>query len=207
MKLIGLTGGIASGKSLVAAMFSRLGATVISSDDIARRVEQPGTPVFREIVQAFGPSILQSDGTLDRKQLGELIFRDAAARVRLNAITHPRIREQLRTEIERLRALHGTKIVIVDIPLLLDTAPRDVLPFMGVIVIVVDPETQISRLMSRDGLTREAAIRRLRAQRPLAEKAAEADWVIDNSTGLEETRRQVHALWERLSGDPSGMIQ
>ncbi len=203
MKVIGLTGGIASGKSLVTALFRKLGASVISADEISRQVEQPGTEVFRDLVEAFGTTVLRPDGTLDRKRLGELIFRDATARARLNAITHPRIRQQIQAEIKRFRAATH-QLVIVDIPLLLDTAPRDAFDLDGVIVVVVDPETQIARLMAREGLTREAALRRLQAQRPLAEKAAEADWIIDNSTAVERTRRQVEALWQRLRSGSEG---
>lgn len=198
MKVVALTGGIASGKSLVTSMFKSLGATVLSADEIARQVEAPGTEAFQEIVEAFGHHVVRADGSLDRKRLADLIFQDATARARLNAITHPHIRQSLKAEIDRLRAGPDGRVVIVDIPLLLDTAPRDLLPIDGVIVVSVDSDTQITRLMARDGLDWKAALRRLQAQRPLAEKVAEADWVIDNSGTEAQTRPQVEALWERL---------
>lgn len=204
MRVIGLTGGIASGKSLVADFFRQLGATVLSADAIAREIVEPGSAALRELVEAFGSDILEPDGRLDRKKLADLIFRDPAARKRVNAITHPHIRGRLRAEIERLSKAHHEGIVVVDIPLLLDTAPRDILPLEGVVVVVVDRETQLARLMARDGLSREAASRRLQAQRPLAEKLAEADWVIDNSANSAHTRQQVERLWNDLHQGPEG---
>ncbi len=204
MKVIGLTGGIASGKSLVTSMFRSLGAIVLSADEIARRVEAPGTEAFQEIVHTFGPGMVRADGSLDRKRLADLIFRDPSARARLNAITHPHIRQALNAEIDRLRAAGIKGVVVVEIPLLLDTAPRDLFPLDGVIVVAVDAETQIARLMARDGLTREDVLQRLQAQRPLAEKVAEADWVIDNSGPAVQTRQQVEDFWARLHNRPQG---
>jgi len=204
MKVIGLTGGFASGKSLAASILRSLGATVLSADELAHQIEAPGTDAFQEIVQAFGPGMVRADGTLDRKRLAELIFRDPTARARLNAITHPRIRQALGAKIDRLRATKDQGPAVVEIPLLLDTAARDLFPLDGVIVVSVDAETQIARLMARDRLTREAALQRLQAQRPLAEKVSEADWVIENSGTEEQTRRQVETLWERLRSRPEG---
>ena len=199
MKVIGLTGGIASGKSLVADMLRELGAAVIDADHVAREIVRPGTPAYQEIVEAFGLTILRPDGTLDRQRLGDIVFRDPAARQRLNVITHRHIREQIQEEIKRLRASSASDgIGIIDIPLLLDTAPRDAYDLDGIIVVFVPPETQVARLVARDGLTREQALQRLQAQRPLAEKVAEADWVIDNPGSIEQTRRQVEALWAAL---------
>ncbi len=202
MRVIGLTGGIASGKSLVASMFRSLGATVLSADEAAREVVTPGREALQEIVQAFGHEMIRPDGTLDRKRLGDLIFRDASARARLNAIMHPRIHRILQAQVDRLRTTTAPAVVIVEIPLLLDTASRDYLSLDGVIVVSVDKETQIARLRSRQGLGREAAEKRLQAQRPLAEKVAEADWVIDNSGSPERTRTQVESLWNQLQKSP-----
>ncbi len=202
MRLIGLTGGIASGKSLVAVMLRSLGVTVLSADEVARDVVAPGSEAFQEIVQTFGPEMVRPDGTLDRKRLGDLIFRDASARARLNAIMHPRIHRILKAQVDRLRATTAPAVVIVEIPLLLDTASRDYLSFDGVIVVSVDKETQVARLRSREGLSKEAAEKRLQAQRPLAEKVAEADWVIDNSGSPERTRTQVESLWNQLQKSP-----
>lgn len=200
-RLFGLTGGLASGKSAVAAILRDLGAAVVSADAIAREVVEPGSEALREIVEAFGAEVVGPDGRLDRARLAALIFADPAARARLNAITHPRIRERMRREVERLqRTLPPQAVIILDIPLLLDTAPRDTFPLDGVIVVAVDKATQLDRLRRRDGLSDEEARRRLRVQRPLREKVAEADWLIDNSGTPDETRRQVEAFWRRLTG-------
>ena len=199
-RVIGLTGGLASGKSAVAAILRDLGAHVVSADAIAREIVEPGSPALGEIVEAFGGEILTPDGRLDRARLAARIFADPEARVRLNAITHPRIRERLRAEVTRLqRTLPPDSVIVLDIPLLLDTAPRDALPLEGVVVVAVDEATQVQRLRRRDGLSAAEARRRLRAQRPLREKVAEADWLIDNSGTPEETHRQAEALWRRLT--------
>lgn len=198
MKVVGLTGGIAAGVSLVAGMFRELGAVVIEADRIAREVVEPGTDVYRQIVEAFGREVVLPDGTLDRRALGSIVFQDPAARRRLNAITHPEIRRRIQEEVERAAAGRPGTVVIIDVPLLLDTAGRDVFDLDGVIVVQATPEQQVSRLMARDGLSEEEALRRLAAQRPVAEKAAEADHVIDNTGSIEETRRQVQSLWASL---------
>lgn len=199
-RVIGLTGGLASGKSAVAAILRDLGAHVISADAIAREIVEPGSPALGEIVEAFGPEIVGPDGRLDRARLAARIFADPEARARLNTITHPRIRERIRAEIARLhRDLPPGGVIVLDIPLLLDTAPRDAFLQEGVLVVAVDEATQLARLRRRDRLNAAEARRRLGAQRPLREKVAEADWLIDNSGTPEETRRQVEAFWRRLA--------
>ncbi|HEV8354205.1 MAG TPA: dephospho-CoA kinase [bacterium] len=201
MKIVGLTGGIASGKSLVVGIFKELGAQVIDADHVAREVVRPGKPAHNEILEAFGPTMLLPDGTLDRGRLGDLIFRDSAARTRLNAITHKYIRSEIQREIARLKAAGGSPMVIVDVPLLLDKASRDAYDFDAVVLVFADPDLQLERLMAREGLSREQAVSRIMAQRPLAEKIPEADWVIDNSGSPEDTRRQAEALWKTLVGN------
>lgn len=198
MKVLGITGGISSGVSLVTGILRELGAVVIEADQVAREVVEPGTEAHRKIVETFGKDILRADGTIDRRQLGAIIFKDPVARRRLNAMTHPEIRRRIHDQVEHLRASDPEAIVIIDVPLLLDTTGPEALDLDGVIVVTAPRETQITRLMARDKLTREEAEQRLAAQRPVAEKAAEADWVIDNSRSVEETRRQVQALWQRL---------
>jgi dephospho-CoA kinase len=195
VKVVGLTGGIASGKSLVVGILRELGACVIDADAVAREIVAPGTDAYREIAQAFGPSVLGVDGTLDRKALATRIFRDAQARARLNTITHPRIRRRISEEIAAAHVGRPEAIVVVDIPLLLDAAPRDAYLLDGIVVVAVDEATQLARLTTRDKLTETAAWERLQAQRPLREKIPLADWVIDNSGPPEDTRRQVEALW------------
>jgi len=202
VRVIGLTGGIASGVTLVAGMFRDLGAVVIEADQVSREVAQPGTSTLRKIVEAFGPEVVAPDGTLDRRRLGQIVFDDPSARVRLNALTHPAIRRLIWERIEHIRREDPEALVIVDIPLLLDTAGPETFDLDGVIVITATPELQISRIMKRDGLSREEAQRRLDAQRPVALKAAEADWVIDNTSTVAHTRSQVEALWKQLTESP-----
>jgi dephospho-CoA kinase len=198
-RVIGLTGGLASGKSLVAAILAELGAVIISADALARDVVEPGRDAYKEIVAAFGPEILRPDSRIDRARLAARIFADPAAREQLNRITHPRIRALLEREVtRRQRSLPPEAIIVLDIPLLLDTASRDAYPLEGIIVVSVDEATQIRRLAGRDGLTEEEARRRLAAQRPLQEKVAEADWVVDNSGSPQDTRRRVLDLWNLL---------
>jgi dephospho-CoA kinase len=195
VKVLGLTGGMASGKSLVARILRELGAEVIDADAVAREVVEPGTPALREIAQAFGAGILRPDGTLDRPALARLIFTDPAARARLNAIMHPRIRARMAERLEALRHARPDAIVVLEIPLLLDTAPADAYPLDGIVVVYVDEQTQAARLAERDGVSPDEARRRLSAQRPLREKLPQATWTIDNSGPPEATRRAVEALW------------
>ncbi|OFX28689.1 MAG: dephospho-CoA kinase [Armatimonadetes bacterium RBG_16_67_12] len=198
MKVIGLTGGIASGKSLVYGFLRDLGAHVIDADAVAREVVTPGSEALAEIAAAFGSSVLRPDGTLDRKAVADRIFRDPNARLTLNTITHPRIRRRIAEEIEQIGARSPAAVVVVDIPLLLDVAPRDAYPLDGIVVVFTEESTQRARVMARDGLTEDEARQRLASQRPLHEKVAEATWVIDNSGPPEATRRQVEALWHEL---------
>jgi len=197
MIVVGLTGGIATGKTTVADMLRRHGATIIDTDELSREVTAPGAPAFDEIVQAFGPTILTDHGTLDRKRLGFLVFADPDLRERLQRITHPRIRDQLRRRLAELRsASHPPQVVIAVIPLLFETgAERDV----DVTVAVVAPDAeQARRLMARDGLSRPDAEARVRAQMPVDEKRRRADFVVDASGSLEETAKQTQKLWDGL---------
>lgn len=194
MRVLGLTGGIGSGKSAVAAMFEQLGAEVIDADQLARDVVEPGQPALAEIVTAFGPDILRHDGRLDRGKLARIIFADAAARSRLNAITHPRIRERMDEEVSRRRGRPG--LLLLDIPLLYENARTGVVD--KVIVVWVDLKTQVRRLTERNGLSIEEARQRIAAQMPLDEKRARADIVIDNTGSPDDTRRQVEAIYRQF---------
>jgi dephospho-CoA kinase len=193
MKVLGLTGGIGSGKSMVASMFAQLGADVIDADQLAREVVEPGQPALEEIAKAFGQDILLRDGRLDRGKLARIIFADPVARGTLNAITHPRIRERMDAEITARRSRRG--VLVVDIPLLYENDRTRAVE--TVIVVWVDPKTQLRRLQERDGLSVEEARQRIAAQMPLDEKRARADVVIDNSGSRESTRRQVEAVYRR----------
>jgi dephospho-CoA kinase len=195
MKVLGLTGGISSGKSMVASMFAQLGADVIDADRLARDVVEPGQPALQEIASTFGRDILLPDGRLDRGKLGRIIFADPVARGTLNAITHPRIRERMDAEIAARQS--GPGVLIVDIPLLFENERTDRVE--TVIVVWVDTETQLRRLVERDELSEHDARQRIAAQIPLDEKRARADVVIDNSGSRENTRRQVDAIYRRYA--------
>lgn len=196
--VIGLTGGIATGKSTVARMFEKLGAVVVSADEAARRVVEPGEPALQEIREAFGDEVLAPDGTLDRRALGDIVFADEEARRRLEAITHPRIRQQTKAEIDA--AAEQGRTVIAEIPLLFESDGARAM-VDKTIVVYVDEKTQEERLMVRDGWSRDQARARMASQLPLAKKAAMADWVIDNGGSLEETKNQVEDLWRKLDKD------
>lgn len=194
-RVIGLTGGIASGKSTVAAMLREAGAHIVDADVLARDVVAPGTAALAEIAQRFGPELLHADGTLDRKRLGALVFADPEARRALERITHPRIAAAGQEAIARLVA-RGVDPVIYEAALIVENKLHSWMN--GLIVVAVPPAVQLQRLMARDGLDEDAARARLAAQLPLADKIAVADHVIDNSGSLEATRAQVQALWARL---------
>ena len=195
---IGLTGGIGSGKSMVAQRLRDLGAAVVDADAIAREVTAPGGPAYAAIVRAFGQSVLCCDGSLDRKALAARVFADEAARRQLNALTHPHIRQRMAEEGARLAATPGVGVIVFDIPLLLETTDGSDLGLEGVVVVTAADAVRIARLTARDGLTPRDARQRLDAQMPLAQKVARADWVIDNNGSAEQTREQVVKLWEAL---------
>jgi len=201
MRIIGLTGGIGSGKSTVSAMLRDLGATVIDADEGARAVVQKGGPAFDEVVATFGREVVGKDGQLDREKLADLVFRDEAARQKLNAITHPRVRAWM---AERMQAAPdaGAEVVVLDIPLLFESGSAE---GMDEIVVVWAPEDQqVARAVGRGG--READVRaRVKAQMPLDEKRARATRVIDNSGSIRQTLRQVEGLWKELTAPPPNL--
>jgi dephospho-CoA kinase len=203
--ILGLSGGIGSGKSTVSRMLERLGAVVIDADRIVRELQAPGSPVLDEIVRAFGPGVLDADGALDRDALGAVVFRDPEARSRLNGIVHPRVGIEM---VQRAAAARdaGARLVVLDIPLLFEvkrsgTGNAGLYQFDATVVVWAPREVQIRRQMERDGCDREQAERRVSAQMPLDEKKSMADHVIDNSGTLAETERQVRALWRELLGE------
>ncbi len=197
MPVIGITGGLATGKSLITDLFRAQGATTFSADEAARAVVLPGSPALEAIVAAFGPEMLQPDGSLDRAALGRRIFADADARARLNAIVHPPTLRLLRAQIEAARqTLPPDAILAVEVPLLYETQMEDW--FDGIVVVSAAEETQIARLRARNGLDEAEARRRLAAQWPLAEKVARADFVLENNGSRAEAEAAVAALWPRL---------
>lgn len=187
--VVGLTGGIASGKSTVSAMLSQAGIPVVDADRLAREAVEPGRPAFREVVEAFGPEIVGPDGRLDRKRLAGIVFADPAARARLESIVHPRVFEGERATLADLARRQPGGVAVVDAALLLEAGNHR---WMDAVVLVIAPrEAQVERLVARDGLTRAEAEARLAAQWPLEAKRPYADYEIDNGGSLEATRRQV----------------
>jgi dephospho-CoA kinase len=199
-RVIGLTGGIASGKSTVARMLAELGAAVIDADQVARDVVRPGQPALDAIVAAFGAEALTPAGELDRKGLAARVFADPEARRRLERITHPRIAEETARRVAELGA-RGVEVVVYEASLLVEGGMHTGLD--GLIVVAASAEVQRRRMQERDDLTPEEAQRRLAAQAPLRDKVAVADYVIDGSAALETTRAQVAAAWsDVLAGGP-----
>jgi dephospho-CoA kinase len=194
--LVGLTGSIATGKSTVSRMFAHLGARVLDADLLAREVVMPGQPAYHKIVEEFGQGVVQEDGTLDRKALGAIVFAEPARRKRLEEITHPAIaaRQQRILSVLDEEAFEG--IVIWDVALLFETG--GVAKMDRVVVVATDPETELGRLMTRDGMAEADARARIASQIPVAEKAKRAHYVIDNSGDRIQTERQVKAVYEAL---------
>lgn len=194
--IIGLTGGIASGKSTVSALLLDKGAQLVDADVIAREVMLPGHPVLAAVVRHFGEDILAADGTLDRAKLGNIVFQKPEARQRLNGLTHPAIRQEIKDRMYRLEEEDPDRLIVVDIPLLYESELDNL--FEKVIVVYVPRDIQRARLMERNGLTTEQAESRLNSQMDLEVKRSRADYVIDNSSDLKHTEAQLAALWDRL---------
>jgi len=197
--LAGLTGGIATGKSTVSTMFAHLGAKIVDADLLAREVVMPGQAALVEIVREFGPEVLAPDGSLDRKRVGAIVFGDAQKRKRLEEITHPaiRVRQQRILSVYEEEAFEG--IVIWDAALLIESSGAKGMD--RVVVVITDQDTELTRLMARDGFSEEDARRRIGSQMPLAEKVKVADYVIDNSGPRSETERLVKDVYRALTRD------
>ncbi|HUG50718.1 MAG TPA: dephospho-CoA kinase [Terrimesophilobacter sp.] len=202
MYLIGLTGGIASGKSLVAERLAAHGAVHIDADQLARRVVEPGTPALARIAEEFGEAVIRPDGTLDRTAVGALIFRDAERREVLNSITHPAVKALARELIAEAAAHNPHAVVVYDVPLLVEAGVNGDNAFDLIVVVHASLETRIQRLIELRGLTRQEAMHRLNSQATDTERLAVADLVIDNDGDLADTLAQVDRLWERVS-DPA----
>ena len=194
--LIGLTGGIATGKSTVSKMFRDRGAKIVDADQIAREVVEPGTIGVKRVAERFGQEFLNEKGEIDRKKLAALVFQDEQARKDLNSLLHPLIRQRMREDTERIFRLNPKAVVIWDVPLLFESQLTDQVD--QVIVVYIPESLQIHRLMSRNQLTKEEAIRRIQSQWPIEKKKSLADYVIDNQGSLEKTERQVDQLWNYL---------
>jgi dephospho-CoA kinase len=199
VKVVGLTGGIGTGKSTVAAMLRDLGATVIDADEATRAVQARGTEGLRRIAEEFGPGILTPDGELDRARMAEIAFGDPEARGRLNGIVHPLVRQEM---AERLReaAERGDPVVVMDIPLLYEA--RGPGAFETVLLVYAPEAVQVDRLVGLRGMSDEQARARIAAQMPIVEKRRLATHVIENAAGLDDLRRRVERAWAELSGKP-----
>jgi len=196
MILVGLTGGVATGKSTVANMFKQCGAVVIDADELARQVVEPGKPAWRQIVKTFGRGVLNQDRSLNRQALGAIIFRHPTKRRALETIIHPRVaREQAR--LTRQAARKDPKaVVIYDVPLLFEAGIDKRVDHT--IVVTANQTTQVSRLKHRNGLSRAEALRRISSQMPMAQKIQQADHVLDGTVPRPSLRKQVGRLFESL---------
>jgi dephospho-CoA kinase len=196
--IVGLTGGIGTGKSRVAELLRSWGAAVECADQVVRQLQSPGSPVLAAIAAEFGPTILRPSGELDREALGAIVFRDPDARQRLERLVHPEVLPELTRRMAAHQAA-GTPVIALDIPLLLEgkkagRGAASALPFDAIALVYASPATQIERVMARDGLSRDAAQRRVLAQMPIDEKRGLADVVIENDGDWSKTEDQVRAV-------------
>lgn len=195
MYRIGLTGGIASGKSTVSAMLAELGAKIIDTDEIARQVVQPGELAWQGIVNHFGRAILLPDGQIDRKSLGDRIFQDKTARQQLEKIIHPYIEMEVEKSVEQAAA-SGQQFVVLDVPLLFEIGWQT--KVNSIWVVYVEPQIQLARLMARNQFTTEQALDRINSQMKLGEKVKKANVIIDNNLDINHARKQVILAWRSL---------
>ncbi|MFB9330122.1 dephospho-CoA kinase [Paenibacillus aurantiacus] len=191
--ILGLTGGIACGKSTVSAMLVRRGAQLVDADKVAREVVLPGEPALDEIISLFGQGVIAEDGTLNRRELGSIVFADADKLKQLERILHPAIRGRMREQVEAYEAADPHGLVVADIPLLYETGQAD--SYERIMVVYIPRLLQIQRLMTRNSLPQEEAVRRIDLQMDIEEKRQRADFVIDNSGDLDATERQIDDFW------------
>ena len=196
MVVIGVTGGLGTGKSTVAAMFRQLGAVVLDADVMARQLMEPKRIAWRRIVEAFGRKVVNEDATINRKRLAEIVFQDGQQRARLERIMHPQVLRGIRQEVRRLLRQRGVPAVVLDVPLLVEVGAQE---FVDVLVVVTAPrEVCETRLARRTGWSREEIARRVSAQWDLSAKVALADHVVDNGDGVDATRTQVKRIWSTV---------
>jgi len=196
--LIGVTGSIATGKSTVAAMLEELGARTIDFDVLSRVVVAPGKPAWKDIVAFFGEQVLREDQTLDRQKLREIVFKDLEKKKKLESFQHPRISEEFMELVEQYAGEDPNAIIQVVVPLLIEVNMHPL--FHNILMVYASEEAQKKRLMNRDGTSEEMAMNMIRSQLSVEEKKGFCDLIIDNSGSLEETRKQVEKLWQKLKG-------
>lgn len=193
MLLIGLTGGIGSGKSTVSALLADHGAVIIDADRITRELQEPGTDVFGAMVERFGPAIVAADGTLDRQAVADIVFRDPEALQALNAIVHPAVAAEIGRRLQE--AADTDHVVVLDVPLLVESGRDDL---AALVVVDVDPEVAVERLVAQRGMREDDARARMAHQAGREDRLARADEVLDNAGDRESLRAQVDGLWGRL---------
>jgi dephospho-CoA kinase len=200
MLRVGLTGGIASGKTTVGRMFVELGCHLLDADSIVRDLFRPGDPVHSAIVDAFGHPVIASDGSIDRTVLAEIVFHDAAAREQLNSLVHPAVIQRQKEWLDALEARDPNAVGIVEAALMIEVGTYK--NYDKVIVVVCSPEEQRSRLRERSGLSEQQIDARIASQMPMEKKATFADYLIDNSGTLDETRKGVESVYKMLALQP-----
>ena len=198
MLIVGLTGGVASGKSTVSQVFREEGAYLIDADQIARELVQPHTPVWQELIKLFGEEILQKDGSIHRKKLAAMVFSHPEKRGLLNQLLHPRIREERRRRVREIGQRDPEAIVVIDAALLVETGDDRDMDWL--VVVHASEAQQMERLEKRDGISREETRRIMDAQMPLEEKLKVADRVIRNEGSMDETRREARKVFQELKG-------
>lgn len=196
MILVGLTGGIASGKSTVSRFFQKEGAFVVDADEIAHAVLRKGCPAYQPVIKAFGKAILDAQGEIDRKKLGKIVFRHPGQLAKLSKIIHPMVFEHLDAEKEKIRQKQPKSVVLFDAPLLIEANAHKKMD--RVVLVYVDRKTQLARLMTRDALTKAEAALRIEAQMPINNKVPFADEVIHNEKPRDLVKKDVHCIYERL---------
>ena len=196
--VVGLTGGIVSGKSTVALMFKDLGAKIVDADKLGHSVILPHKPAWEKIVKIFGKDILQNDLTIDREKLGKIVFANQSLLKKLNDITHPEITKIIKKEIDSLKnkTYKQKKILIIDAALIYEAKIDRLMD--KIIVVYIDEDEQIKRLIKRNNLSKDEALQRIKSQMPMKEKVKMADYVIDNSNSLDKTKKQVEKIWKNL---------
>jgi dephospho-CoA kinase len=196
MILVGLTGGVATGKSTVAKMFERCGAHIIDADVLAHRAVEPDRPAWRAIVKAFGKQILNADRTLNRAALGRIVFRNRAKLRRLERIIHPHVAEMQEQLAKAIQRRHPRAVILYEVPLLFEAGVDRRVD--RIVVVTADRETQVARLKTRNGFTRAEALRRSRSQMPIGRKAAAADYLLDGTIPRSRLLTQVRRLYREL---------
>lgn len=198
MKIVGLTGGIATGKSTASRVFRNCGAAIVDADQLAHEAVLPGQPGWQAVVDHFGESIIAADGAIDRPALGKIVFADAVQRQILNDIVHPFVFAEMGLRVARMQRKGLTDLVVLDIPLLFETGMAH--RICPVVLVYASPEQQLERLIRRDGLAAKAARNRIQSQIPIHDKRPKADFIIDNSGSPEHTIFQSEKLYRQLVG-------